>query len=299
MSDTAVPAIQRRAGLLESAMLKLFTRHVQVLHIEDIGSAFRTITLSGEALRNVAWAPGDKIQIQLGGWVQRTYTPIDWDAENGRTRFLVCLHADGPGTRWARTRRKGDACIVSGPRRSLELSGLKSPAVLFGDETSFGLAAALGDTPLADDAIRVFEVSDVAESRLALEAIGLSEAVLIERIAADGHLAAAVEFPGFSGQALASGFSRRSDAEVQAPGPRKSPIDLRLHHFTEYVVAHGASARCRRELGGRGSLMISSDLIGDDHIKKRESGGKPFMLGQVDPRKGTSTVSTTRPATFY
>ena len=38
-----------------------------------------------------------------------------------------------------------------------------------------------------------------------------------------------VEFPGFSGQALASGFSRRSDAEVQAPGPWKSPIDLRLH----------------------------------------------------------------------
>ena len=39
----------------------------------------------------------------------------------------------------------------------------------------------------------------------------------------------AMEFPGFSGQTLASGFSRRSDAEVQAPGPWKSPIDLRVH----------------------------------------------------------------------
>ena len=38
-----------------------------------------------------------------------------------------------------------------------------------------------------------------------------------------------LEFPGFSGQTLASGFCRRSDAEVQAPGPWKSPIDLRVH----------------------------------------------------------------------
>jgi hypothetical protein len=35
-----------------------------------------------------------------------------------------------------------------------------------------------------------------------------------------------VEFPGFSGQTLASVFSRRSDAEVQAPSPGQSP-----HHI--------------------------------------------------------------------
>ena len=38
-----------------------------------------------------------------------------------------------------------------------------------------------------------------------------------------------VEFPGFGGQTLASGFSRRGDAKVQAPGPRKSPFDVRIH----------------------------------------------------------------------
>src|SRR5947209_7915154 len=32
-------------------------------------------------------------------------------------------------------------------------------------------------------------------------------------------VAVAMEFPGFSGQTLASRFSRRSDAEVQAPDP--------------------------------------------------------------------------------
>lgn len=63
--------------------------------------------------------------------------------------------------------------------------------MLFGDETSFGLAAALRECPPGAGAIHVFEASDVAESRPVLEAIGLGQATLIERIADDAHLAAA------------------------------------------------------------------------------------------------------------
>jgi NADPH-dependent ferric siderophore reductase len=85
----------------------------------------------------------------------------------------------------------GDACQFFGPRHSLDLSGLGSPVVLFGDETSFGLAAALRDSPQGAGAVHVFEASDVAESRPALEAIGLGQATLIERVADDAQLAAA------------------------------------------------------------------------------------------------------------
>lgn len=107
MNETSSPARHKRTGMIESAMVKLFMRNARVLDIEDIGYAFRIVTLGGEALRKVAWTPGDKLQIQLGGWVQRTYTPIEWGTENGRTRILAYLHGDGPGTQWARTLRKG------------------------------------------------------------------------------------------------------------------------------------------------------------------------------------------------
>lgn len=60
--------------------------------------------------------------------------------------------------------------------------------VLFGDETSFGLAVALRDGPLADGAIHVFEVSDVAAARPVLDVVGLGQATLIERITDDVHL---------------------------------------------------------------------------------------------------------------
>lgn len=54
-----------------------------------------------------------------------------------------------------------------------------------------GGTMALRECPQADGAIHVFEASDVAESRPVLEAIGLGQATLIERIAGDAHLAAA------------------------------------------------------------------------------------------------------------
>jgi NADPH-dependent ferric siderophore reductase len=75
--------------------------------------------------------------------------------------------------------------------RSAPLAGLESPVVLFGDETSFGLAAALRNSPRGAGAIHVFEASDVAESQQVAETIGLGQATLIERCADDAHLAAA------------------------------------------------------------------------------------------------------------
>jgi hypothetical protein len=110
----------KRAGLFEATLQKLFTRSAHVVDIVDIGSAFRIITLGGDGLRHVAWTPGDKLQVQLGGSIQRTCTPIDWDAVAGRTRIPICLHAGGPGTRWARMVRKGDNCILFGPRKSIQ-----------------------------------------------------------------------------------------------------------------------------------------------------------------------------------
>jgi ferric-chelate reductase (NADPH) len=167
-------------------------RPARVGAVETLSVHFRLVDVEGEALRNVAWTAGQKVQVSIGsGLSARTYTPMSWDADSGRTRILTFTHGDGPGSRWANGLREGDNCQFFGPRRSLDLSGLESPAVLFGDETSFGLAAALRDSLRADGATHVFEASDVAESRPVLEAIGLGQARLIERIADDAHLAAA------------------------------------------------------------------------------------------------------------
>jgi NADPH-dependent ferric siderophore reductase len=177
-------------GRVTRALLRWFMRPARVAAVETLSAHFRLVDLEGEALRNIAWTVGQKIQVSMGsGLSARTYTPMSWDADSGRTRMLTFAHGEGPGSRWASSLRAGDACQFFGPRRSLDLSGVES-LVLFGDETSFGLAAALRDSPQGAGAIHVFEASDVAESRQVLEAIGL-QATLIARTADDDHLAAA------------------------------------------------------------------------------------------------------------
>jgi len=189
MNDTAVATPKKRAGLLESAMHRMFMRHAHVLAIEDIGRAYRIVTLGGDALRETAWTPGDKIQIQLGGWTQRTYTPIDWDSENGRTRILVYLHAEAPGTRWARSLRKGDDCVMFGPRKSIDCIQLRGPVIFFGDETSLGVATALFNHSSSPAAQMLFEVSALAEAKPVVEQLQLNDAHLFARMANDGHFA--------------------------------------------------------------------------------------------------------------
>ncbi len=185
----------RPAGLVESAMLRMFTRKAEVLDVEQVGPAFCIVTLGGEALRGFDWTPGDKIQLHLGNWLQRTYTPMDWDGHAGRTRILVYRHAaDGPGARWMRTVRPGDPCVVLGPRKSVRLAGPPSPVLLFGDETSLGLAAALRDQ-LAPPALRLsldllLEASSQADVHPVLQRLGLDGARVCVRQPDDAHFAA-------------------------------------------------------------------------------------------------------------
>jgi ferric-chelate reductase (NADPH) len=184
-------------GRLTRTLLRWLMRPARVAAVETLSPHFRLADLEGEALRNVAWTAGQKVQVAMGsGLIARTFTPMSWNADSGRTRILTFAHGEGPGSRWARDLSEGDTCQFFGPRPSLDLSGpnlagLQSPMVLFGDETSFGLAAALRDSAQPDGAVHVFEASDVAESRQVAEAIGLSQATLIERVADDAHLAAA------------------------------------------------------------------------------------------------------------
>ena len=180
MNDALPPA--KRAGLVEATIQKLFTRSAHVVDIVDIGSAFRIITLGGDGLRHVAWTPGDKLQVQLGGWVQRTYTPIDWDPVAGRTRILACLHADGPGTHWARMLRTGDACILFGPRKSLQPAS--ASVIVFGDETALGLAAALNGPATHV----LLEVASLDHTLPALRRLGLDRAHACARAVGDAHL---------------------------------------------------------------------------------------------------------------
>lgn len=164
-------------------------RPATVLRAESVADGYRVITLAGERLKGVAWVPGQKLQIALDGSSSRTYTPMGWDSAQGETRLLAFAHSAGPGALWASRVKPGDECFFMGPRRSLDLGGLGPRVLLFGDETSMGLAVALRSTLRPSDQMEaVFEVSSAPESQRAWSSLGPGEAEFVHRRDADGHL---------------------------------------------------------------------------------------------------------------
>src|SRR5712664_3882287 len=95
----------RDYGMIESALLRIWARSATIIDVQKPAEGYRLITMEGEALKNVRWQPGQKVQMQLGGFASRTYTPLLWDSEEGVVQILVYLHylmlATTPGTAWA------------------------------------------------------------------------------------------------------------------------------------------------------------------------------------------------------
>ncbi len=170
-------------------MRRLFTRIADVAAVEDIAERFRLVTLTGPALREASWAPGHKAQMSMEGpFTSRTYTPIDWDPAEGRTRVLGYMHGEGPGSAWLRDVRPGDECSLFGPNPSLDASRLSGPLAIYGDETSIGLACALAWQDRTRAVTSCFEVSDVASSDQVVARLALEGATLVARREGDTHL---------------------------------------------------------------------------------------------------------------
>jgi len=70
------------------------------------------------------------------------------------------------------------------------------------------------------------------------------------------------------------------DRQCSIPFPINLP-DPAKATFHRIVVAHDASRACQQRLGGSGSLMINSALVGDAHF-----GFLPFTIGILDPNQG-------------
>jgi NADPH-dependent ferric siderophore reductase len=181
--------VSNARGRLNEVLRRILMREATVTACEPVAAQFRLITLEGPALREVAWIPGQKVQIAMSGpFVTRTYTPIEWDAVAGSTRILGYMHGDGPGSAWVRNMKPGAKCDVFGPRRSIDVSDVPGTLALFGDETSMGLAFALQNEDRARTIRCYFEVTDLESSRLVITRLPLVHAELFSRTKDEVHL---------------------------------------------------------------------------------------------------------------
>src|SRR5690606_2487191 len=65
-------AMLEKPGFVESKLLQWLTREAQVSHVETLSEHFRLVYLNGASLKDHDWVVGQKMQMQLGGFVSRT-----------------------------------------------------------------------------------------------------------------------------------------------------------------------------------------------------------------------------------
>jgi ferric-chelate reductase (NADPH) len=159
--------------------------------VRDVSAHFRQLRVSAPALRSASVSPGDKLQIMIVESGPRTYSPFAHDPAAGTVDLLAYVHGDTPGSAWIRELTAGTRFRGFGPRGSLALASLSGPVVLFGDETSFGVATALTlarqmrqtrqASEGSDGLSFVFECSQPDEARAVLGDLGLARCEVVAR----------------------------------------------------------------------------------------------------------------------
>lgn len=183
------------SGWLAETLTQLFMKRAVVVEREQLAEGFHLLTLASPQFRAVDWIPGHKLQVRTGSRLEtRTYTPIEWNRDDGTTRILGHAHGNGPGngpgSAWVGTAQAGTPCHVFGPRASLDLRAASGPVTVFGDETSIGLLHALAQQAPGRDVGGALEVAAAAPARQVLARLGLRGVELVERQPQDTHLRA-------------------------------------------------------------------------------------------------------------
>lgn len=167
---------------------QLFGKELSVDQVRDLSPHFRRVRVSAPWLKTAAVSAGDKLQIMIAECGPRTYSPFGHDTAAGALELLAYVHGETSTATWVRALRPGSKFHAIGPRGSLAFSSLPGPVVLFGDETSFGVATALRQARGSANGLSfVFECSQPDEARTVLADIGLDGCSVVERQSARAH----------------------------------------------------------------------------------------------------------------
>lgn len=207
-------AVTSTKGILLGAVGRFALTEGHVTALVAHGPRMRAVTVVGSGLARAAWTPGDKIQVLLPSRDVRTYTPMTWDGALGSMHLLGFVHGDGPGARWLRELRVGEACRFVGPQRSLHRDAARN-AIVFGDETSLALAVALHRAAPARALTCVLEATVQDDTESIAASLGLTAVEVIERGPRDLHL-------GVVATRLAAQLAAQPDAELLMTGRAQS-----------------------------------------------------------------------------
>ena len=155
-----------------------FARPAVVTDVCELGLRLRRVRFEGEALRGVAFRPGQEVELRVSPRAFRHYTPVAFDGRAGTLDVVFHLHGNGPGSAWAAALAPGSRANLLGPGGGFGLRPADTH-VLLGDETTLGLFACLA-AAASGRVLGAVEV-DTAEERSLPAAVGLRLPAVVRR----------------------------------------------------------------------------------------------------------------------
>lgn len=104
-----------------------------------LSPSIRKIRCSGDLI-NLNFAVGSYIDFRVSDTEARRYTASYSDSENGILEFVVHVHGNGSGSHFMNNLKVGDKIKLNKPRSYNYYDKSAENFVIFGDETSLGLA---------------------------------------------------------------------------------------------------------------------------------------------------------------
>jgi NADPH-dependent ferric siderophore reductase len=147
---------------------------LEVSEATDLGPRMRRIRLTGDALRDFAYQPGQDVMLVLSGGeraLSRRYTIRGYDAASRTIELNIVTHdIHGPGAEWAMGTQPGDRVNGVGPRGKIVLDLAADWHLFLGDESAApGALHMLEALPTSAQAQAYLEVS-TPEDELATSA---------------------------------------------------------------------------------------------------------------------------------
>ena len=167
MSDTAS---QTAAAFVRQLRPERPTWSLTAVAVRDLTPRMRRVSLIGDDLARFSYRPGQDMSFAVpdgyGGVARRHYTIRAFDRDELRLEVDFVLHGDGPGARWARAAKLGDAVTAQGPRGRVGVSGAADWRLFTGDETALpGITAMIEALPAGERAYAVIEVAGPEEEQ--------------------------------------------------------------------------------------------------------------------------------------
>ena len=113
---------------------------LEVVDVDDLGPRMRRIRLSGAALADFSYEPGQDVMLVLRGGerpLSRRYTIRAYEPRTRTVELNIVAHGvHGPGAEWAASTRPGDRVNGVGPRGKIYLDRDADWHLFLGDETA-------------------------------------------------------------------------------------------------------------------------------------------------------------------